>query len=208
MRIRRRPGVLKELKKLPGFLLPGEQWQWEKANPLYVELGMGKGKFITSLAYQKPEINFVGIEKVPEIIYQAGKRVPAGLPNLRFLLSDVTQIDEYFQPGEISRIYLNFSDPWPKNRHAHRRLTSPFFLKLYRDLLVLGGAIHFKTDCVDFFEYSLRQFSQIGFSVEKITYDLHNSGYKANILTEYELKFMAQGVPICRCEAIKMEGKS
>ena len=148
MRIRRRPGVLEELKKLPGFLLPGEQWQWEKANPLYVELGMGKGKFITSLAYQKPEINFVGIEKVPEIIYQAGKRVPAGLPNLRFLLSDVTQIDEYFQPGEISRIYLNLVIPGRKIAML-RRLTSPF-LKLYRDLLVLGGAIHFKTDCVDF----------------------------------------------------------
>ncbi|HHY05855.1 MAG TPA: tRNA (guanosine(46)-N7)-methyltransferase TrmB [Clostridia bacterium] len=210
MRVRRQPGIEGKLREMPGFVLedaPSLRGKWQEyfgnKKPLYVELGMGKGKFITTLARQHQEINFIGVERVPEIIHQAGKREREGLPNLCFLHLDVARLPEYFLPEEIARIYLNFSDPWPKKRHEKRRLTNPFFLQIYKRLLKKKGSIHFKTDSLDFFEYSLEQFIAADFSVQKIAYDLHHSGYTGNILTEYEVKFREKGYPICRCEAIK-----
>jgi tRNA (guanine-N7-)-methyltransferase len=210
MRVRRQSGIEEKLREMPGIVLEDAEflrgkWQEYFGNnkPLYVELGMGKGNFITTMARQQQNINFVGVERVPEIIHKAGKRDIAGLPNLYFLHLDVAQLTEYFAQGEIERIYLNFSDPWPKKRHGKRRLTNPFFLKIYKKLLKNGGSIHFKTDNIDFFEYSLEQFVAEDFSLQKISYDLHHSGFIGNVLTEYEVKFMKKGCPICRCEAFK-----
>jgi tRNA (guanine-N7-)-methyltransferase len=211
MRVRRQPGIEKKLRKMPGLVLEDAEFlrgKWQKYfgnnKPLYVELGMGKGNFITTMARQRQDINFIGVERVPEIIHKAGKKEITGLSNLYFLQLDVAQLAEYFAPREIERIYLNFSDPWPKKRHEKRRLTNPFFLKIYKTLLKnKKGSIHFKTDSIDFFEYSLEQFVKEGFSLQKISYDLHHSGFAENVLTEYEAKFMKKGYPICRCEAIK-----
>lgn len=209
MRLRRRPGVEKELLKMPGFLgqdavfLRGS-WSELFGNnqPLYVELGMGKGQFITTLAQQYPGLNFIGLERVPELIYQVMQK-EVFLSNLCLLHADVTQLDQFFLPGEITRIYLNFSDPWPKRRHETRRLTSCGFLKIYKNLLKKEGEIHFKTDSLAFFEYSLKQFVVSGFSLQQIVRDLHHSGFTDNVLTEYELKFKQKGSVIYRCEALK-----
>lgn len=214
MRIRHKQGIEEKLLKIselvseaPASLQGKWREHFQNANPLYVELGMGKGQFVTTMASQQPNINFIGVDRVPEIVYRAGKQELSGQANLRFLYIDAVCLGEYFAPGEINRIYLNFSDPWPKKRHAKRRLTSPSFLNLYKTLLKEEGEIHLKTDNLDLFEYSLSQFAEKGYSLAKITYDLHNSGYKGNIMTEYEQKFAALGYPICRCEAFKPGGR-
>jgi tRNA (guanine-N7-)-methyltransferase len=210
MRIRHKQGIEEKLSEIPALVCETSvslQGKWREhfrnTNPIYVELGMGKGRFITTMASRQLNINFIGVDRIPEIVYLAGKRRLSGAANLRFLYIDAGSLGAYFAPGEIDRIYLNFSDPWPKKRHAKRRLTSPFFLNLYKILLKEEGEIYFKTDNMSFFEYSLSQFIGEGFSLGKITYDLHNSGYPGNIMTEYEMRFAAEGVPICRCEAFK-----
>lgn len=193
------PGLIKEEPEL----LKGK-WQecFGNSHPLHVELGMGKGGFITTMAAKFPEVNFIGIDRITDIMLKAAQREFVALPNLRFLNVDGALLEQYFLPAEIERLYLNFSDPWPKKRHARRRLTSPFFLNIYKRLLNGKGEIHFKTDNVAFFEYSLLQFGEAGFSLRRITYDLHHSGIVGNVQTEYEKKFSAQGIPICRCEAL------
>lgn len=206
----RKSGTAQKIKEMPGFILEEPQFlrgKWQEyfgnGNPLHVELGMGKGIFITTMAAEHPELNFIGIDRVAEILWKAGKRDLTGLKNLRFLDLDGAFLEQYFLPGEMERLYLNFSDPWPKKRHAKRRLTSPYFLNIYKKLLDKEGQIHFKTDNVAFFAYSLSQFVEAGFSLRKITYDLHHSGFTGNVPTEYEMKFTAKGYPICRCEALK-----
>lgn len=209
MRLRKRPGVRDKLAAMKDFVFQepaGRKGKWQEVfgnkNPLHLELGTGKGSFLNTLAAVEPRINFVGMERVPDIMYLAAQRfLQDPRDNLRFILGDAEELPEYFVPGEIARIYLNFSDPWPKSRHAKRRLTHPKYLKIYQNLLAKGGEIHLKTDNLDFFEYSLGCLNETGFSLGRITYDLHNSGFEGNILTEYELRFTGLGQPIFRLEA-------
>jgi len=198
-RIEDMPGLIKEEPEL----LKGK-WQecFGNSHPLHVELGMGKGGFITTMAAQFPAINFIGIDRITDIMLKAAQREYVGLPNLRFLNVDGALLEQYFLPAELERIYLNFSDPWPKKRHVRRRLTSPFFLNIYKKLLNQKNSSREYSDNVAFFEYSLLEFSAAGFSLRRITYDLHHSGFIGNVQTEYERKFAAQGLPICRCEAL------
>ena len=168
------------------------------ANPIHIEIGMGKGQFLMTLASQNPNINYVGIERVPTVLYKAlKKQEELKLPNLRLMAFNADEINEVFEKDEVERIYLNFSDPWPKDRHALRRLTSPRFLKLYDEFLKKDGFIEFKTDNRSLFDYSLEAAKEAGWKKRDITYDLHNSEYaEGNIMTEYEVKFSSMGVPI------------
>lgn len=167
-------------------------------NPIHIEIGMGKGNFIMTLASQNPDINYVGIERVPTVLYKAlRKQEKMKLKNLMLMAFNADAIDEVFEKAEVDRIYLNFSDPWPKDRHAHRRLTSPNFLKLYDSFLNDDGVIEFKTDNRNLFDYSLEAAPAAGWKVKDISYDLHHSEYaEGNIMTEYEMKFSAMGIPI------------
>ena len=209
VRLRRKQGIEEKFKDISGFILDKPEalkGKWKEYfgndNSLYVEIGMGKGNFIKNMANKEKNINFIGIDRVPEILYNASKEGITELANLRLLYIDVAYLESYFEAGDIDRIYLNFSDPWPKNRHAKRRLTSSDLLKKYKLLLKKDGEIHFKTDNLDFFKYSVTQFDIEGFSLRRMTYDLHNSGFEGNVMTEYEMKFASMGCPICRCEAI------
>jgi tRNA (guanine-N7-)-methyltransferase len=171
---------------------------FENDNPIYIEIGMGKGHFLMTLASQNPNINYVGIERVPTVLYKAlKKQEEMKLPNLRLMAFNADEINAVFEKDEVERIYLNFSDPWPKDRHALRRLTSPRFLKLYDEFLKNDGFIEFKTDNRSLFEYSLEAALEAGWKTRDITYDLHNSQYaEGNIMTEYEMRFSSIGVPI------------
>ena len=169
--------------------------------PLHLEIGMGKGEFLHTLATTHPDINYLGIEKYSSVLYRAiEKREKAEIDNLFFLRFDATYLDTIFGPGEVDRIYLNFSDPWPKDRHAKRRLTSPQFLALYDQVLAKDGIIQFKTDNRDLFDYSVEVVEESDtWQIEEITYDLHHSDQlEGNVMTEYERKFTEKGNPICR----------
>lgn len=169
-------------------------------NPIHIEVGMGKGKFITQLAEQNPGINYIGIEKYSSVLLRAvEKRQEYDGSNLLFIRMDAEYITDVFDKDEISRVYLNFSDPWPKDRHAKRRLTSKEYWARYHQFLVPDGRVIFKTDNVDLFDFSLEQAKEAGWIVENYTYDLHNSPYvEGNVMTEYEEKFTAKGNKICR----------
>ncbi|MCI8627699.1 MAG: tRNA (guanosine(46)-N7)-methyltransferase TrmB [Lachnospiraceae bacterium] len=178
------------------------QWNsvFGNGNPIQIEIGMGKGQFLTELARQNPEINYVGIEKYSSVLIRAiEKRSQEDLPNLLFVRMDAEHIHEVFGEEEVERIYLNFSDPWPKDRHAKRRLTSKEFLARYEKCLKRDGDIQFKTDNKELFEFSLEQAAEAGWETREVTYDLHHSAYlEGNVMTEYEERFSAQGNPICR----------
>lgn len=161
-------------------------------NPIYIEIGMGKGDFIIEHAKRYPNINFIGIERFDSVIVRAIEKVPEEIPNLRLVRMDAKDIEEVFDK-EISRIFLNFSDPWPKKRHHDRRLTSHIFLKKYDNLFVKDKEIVQKTDNRDLFEYSVISLSTYGYKIEDISLDLHNSEYEDIIMTEYEKKFVAKG---------------
>ena len=169
-------------------------------NPIHIEIGMGKGHFLTELAKNNPEINYIGIERVATVLYKAErKQQELQLPNLILIAFNAENISEIFEKDEVERIYLNFSDPWPKDRHALRRLTSPKYLALYDTFLKKDGFIAFKTDNRALFEYSLGSAAESGWKVKDVTYDLHNSEFASgNIMTEYEMKFSGMGTPINR----------
>lgn len=175
-------------------------------NPLHIEIGMGKGKFIHTLAETHPEINYIGIEMYSSVLYRAiEKRQETDLPNLYFIRMDAKNLCDVFEQHEIDRIYLNFSDPWPKERHAKRRLTSPVFLSLYDIVLNKNGIVCFKTDNRDLFDYSVETIeSTTPWKLKHVTYDLHNSPYaEGNVMTEYEEKFSSKGMPIHRLVAYR-----
>ena len=175
---------------------------FDEKKPIHVEIGIGKGEFLIAMAMKHLHIGFVGVEKSLTIMYTAAaKNQNDPLPNLRFLPVDAKELGLYFGAGQVERVYLNFSDPWPKKRHEPRRLTSVGMLKIYKRLLAPGGDIHLKTDQEDFFMFSLREFVKEGWSVGKITEDLYSSGYEGNIPTEYERRFIQLGQPIYRFEA-------
>ncbi len=174
---------------------------FQDQNPLHIEIGMGKGQFIHQLAEKNPQINYIGIEMYSSVLYRAlEKRAETDLNNLYFLRFDAKYLEEIFDNGEVGRIYLNFSDPWPKERHSKRRLTSPLFLSRYDKILAPEGLIQFKTDNRDLFDFSVETVQQSAhWHIDEITYDLHHSEFvKGNIMTEYENRFVAEGKPICR----------
>lgn len=188
------PFVVQNPKELRG------KWQtlFPKPQPLYVELGSGKGQFLAKASVLHPDRNWLGVERVPAILLKAVRKAEEINPsNLRYLWIDVAELTEIFAEGELSRIYLHFSDPWPKKRHTKRRLTHPRFLEQYKQVLSQEGDLIFKTDNESFFDYSLEQFSENGWEVIELSRDLHNSPYRdGNITTEYEEKFSNQGMPI------------
>ena len=162
-------------------------------NPIYIEIGMGKGQFIINNALKYPEINFIGIEKIDSVIVRAIQKLEdKDIPNLKLIRMDALEINEIFG-SEIDRIYLNFSDPWPKDKHEHRRLTSSKFLKKY-DLIFRGSPnIVMKTDNRKLFEYSIKSFTEYGYNINDISLDLYNDDYEDNIPTEYEDRFVKKG---------------
>lgn len=166
---------------------------------LHIEIGTGKGRFIHDLAAVNPEISYIGIEKFSSVLIRALEKATVLEPsNLRFIRFDAENINSIFDEGEVDRIYLNFSDPWPKDRHAKRRLTSVQFLNRYDKLLAINGKIIFKTDNRMLFDFSLEQVKEAGWNLVDVTYDLHSSHLnEGNIMTEYEERFSSQGVPIC-----------
>ena len=170
-------------------------------NPIHIEIGMGKGQFLTKLAELNPNINYIGIEKFTSVLLRASEKLETlELTNVRIINVDALMLNEYFAEGEISQIYLNFSDPWPKNAHAKRRLTSNRFLPIYQNILKKDGEIHFKTDNRLLFEFSLESMNEYGMKLQHISLDLHHSDYEGNIMTEYEERFSQFG-PIYRLEA-------
>ncbi len=169
-------------------------------NPIHIEVGMGKGRFIMDMARLHPDINYIGIEKFSSVLVRAiEKQEIEKLPNLYFIRMEAEYIENVFEKGEVSYIYLNFSDPWPKDRHAKRRLTSVQFLERYEKILADGGGVTFKTDNRPLFDFTVEQADEAGWNKESVTYDLHNSEYAdGNVMTEYEEKFSSMGNPIYR----------
>ena len=168
-------------------------------NPIYIEIGMGKGQFIYTLAKMNPNINYVGIEKYSSVLIKAVKKQEEeALPNLMFIRMDAEEIVDVFAKDEVSKIYLNFSDPWPKDRHAKRRLESRQFLGRYNEILKPEGVIEFKTDNSDLFDFALEEIEPAGWELLAVTRDLHNDATmnEGNVMTEYEKKFSEMGNPI------------
>ena len=183
---------------------PGEQkGKWKQLfgndNPIHIEVGMGKGKFITTLAGLNPDINYIGIEKYSSVLYRALEKMDTlKLANLYFIRMDAEDICDVFEENEIDKIYLNFSDPWPKDRHAKRRLTSKEFFGRYDKILIPDGIVEFKTDNNDLFDFSLEQIPEAGWNLVSVTRDLHHDDVmnEGNVMTEYEEKFSSAGNPI------------
>lgn len=172
---------------------------------LCLELGCGKGRFTAGMAAAEPGALLCAVEKVPDAMVVAMERVrDAGLTNVRFLDRDAVLLPEFFAPGEVSRIYINFPDPWPKKKQFKRRLTAPGFQKLYFDLLPPGGEVWLKTDNVPLYEWSLEQFQACGWTLKEVTRDLHEHGIQG-VMTDYEAKFHEQGVKINRLVAVRGE---
>lgn len=210
MRMRKKKNLDARLERCSEVIVGNPQdWKgkWSElfgnSNPIHIEIGCGKGSFITGMAQKHPKINFIAIEKVPEVLVMAAeKAVENGLKNVFFMDMDAEKIEELFVKGEIRRIYLNFSDPWKKKKQAKRRLTHKNFLTRYKNLLNEGDYIYFKTDNRALFEFSLNSFAEENFKLENISFDLHNSDYKENVMTEYEKRFSEAGMPIYRVEAV------
>ena len=212
-RVRKQPGTREALMQYaPIVVLEPEQhkgkWQdvFGNANPIQMEVGMGKGKFISTMARQHPEINFIGVEVIEEVLLDAVKRMnrAEGIPeNLRLVWINASLLEDLFLPGEVDRIFLNFSDPWPKTRHAKRRLTHKGFLDQYAAILKAEGQVHFKTDNQGLFEFSLNEFSACGWRLQNIQLDMYQKLPEGNVATEYETKFHNQGMPIYRLEAVR-----
>lgn len=207
MRLRNIKGSKEFISASPFIIQTPEDYKgtwsslFQDQNPLHIEIGMGKGQFIHQLAEKNPQINYIGIEMYSSVLYRAlEKRAETDLNNLYFLRFDAKYLEEIFDNGEVGRIYLNFSDPWPKERHSKRRLTSPLFLSRYDKILAPEGLIQFKTDNRDLFDFSVETVQQSAhWHIDEITYDLHHSEFvKGNIMTEYENRFVAEGKPICR----------
>ncbi|MGM9951607.1 MAG: tRNA (guanosine(46)-N7)-methyltransferase TrmB [Lysinibacillus sp.] len=210
MRLRNKPWAAEYIEAHPDVIIPNPEdykGKWHEVfgndNPVHIEVGTGKGQFVLGMAKQNPDINYIGIELFDSVIVCALERVvEAEKPaNLRLLKVNGAKLQEYFAKGDVSRVYLNFSDPWPKKRHAKRRLTHEGFLKLYESILIDNGEIHFKTDNRGLFEYSLVSMNQYGMRLNYVSLDLHAEMPEDNIMTEYEEKFSAKGQPIYRLES-------
>ena len=185
------PFIIKDYKEYKGKY----KTIFNNDNPIHIEIGTGKGNFIIGMAKKYPEINFIGIEKFDSVIVRAIEKLDEEIPNLRLIRMDATEIEEVFDK-EVDTIYLNFSDPWPKNRHSDRRLTSLKFLKRYDSLFKGEKTIIMKTDNRKLFEFSLIEFNNYNYKFEEISLDLYKDDIKDNVQTEYERRFQKQGFPI------------
>lgn len=210
MRTRYKPWAEELLETHPEIVIanPGEhKGKWHEVfgndHPLHIEVGTGKGQFLTGMAQANPNINYIGIELYDSIIVCALEKVldVGTILNLRLLKVNGEDLNKFFQKNDVNRVFLNFSDPWPKIRHAKRRLSHENFLKLYESILIDNGEVHFKTDNRSLFEYSLVSMSQYGMLLKDVSLDLHANMPENNIMTEYEKKFSSKGQPIYRLES-------
>lgn len=191
--------VIKDYKEQKG------KWNrlFSTKQPLHIEIGMGKGRFIMDMAKAHPDINYIGIERYTSVLLRGVQKLEAmeePPKNLLFICMDAKEVEDTFAPGEVDRIYLNFSDPWPKDRHAKRRLPSRQFLARYDRILKKEGTIEFKTDNRELFDFAIEELEPAGWKALALTYDLHNDRVlnEGNIMTEYEEKFSSIGNPICK----------
>lgn len=209
MRIRRKKHCSERMEDCAGLWVRHPEklkGEWAELfgnnNPIHIEIGCGKGNFVTGMAKLNADINYIAIERVEDVIVTAMEKTRnMELVNIKFVSLDANMLEDFFSPEEVSRIYLNFSDPWPKRRHAKRRLTHKIFLDKYKRLLKNGDKICFKTDNRNLFEFSLNSFAEENFKLSNISLDLHNSDFEGNVMTEYETKFSDAGMPIYRLEA-------
>jgi len=172
--------------------------------PIHVELGMGRGKFISTKGLFNKDINFIGIDLRHEIVLSALEKIlEKELRNVLLLPYNILNLEDAFEVSEVDTFYINFCDPWPKVRHSKRRLTHRLFLEKYRTFLKNDGRIEFKTDSRELFDFSINEFKESGFEITDLTYDLHSGYYPENITTEYEEKFIKKGIKINRLEAVK-----
>lgn len=210
MRMRKKPNLAQRMEKCSNILIASPmdyRGRWRDLKPdakeLRLELGCGKGRFTAETAQQNPQALYIAVERVPDAMVIAMERCrEKDLNNVFFIDGDAALLRQYFAPGEVDLLYINFCDPWPSNHHARRRLTHKNFLVLYRGILRDGGEIHFKTDNHDLFEYSLFQFPKAGYTLSQVTRDLHKNGIQG-VMTDYEEKFHSIGTPINRCVATK-----
>lgn len=209
MRMRRKANLLSRIERCEQLLVAEPEtlrgrWLDEYGyDELHVELGCGKGLFTVETARCNPRTFIIALEKISNVLVIALERAEEeSLKNVRYINRLADDLADFFAKGEVSRIYINFCDPWPANRHKKRRLTGQPFLELYRQVLHPGGEVHFKTDNLPLFEFSLSEFERCGFILSEITFNLHEHG-SVGIMTEYETKFHEQGLPIYRCVAVK-----
>lgn len=209
MRMRNKPWAEEELRACPFVIFgpeehdnPAGHWHelFGNSHPVHLEIGTGKGKFMIEMAEHHPEWNFVAIEKIEEVLlFPVRHAMEHQMNNMRFIYGDAIFLSEYFAPGEVSRIYVNFCDPWPKKKHHKRRLTHHRFLHLYQQILAVGGEFHFKTDNRELFEFSLEELPRHGFELKEVTFDLHKSEYAVNnVQTTYEEHWIRMGCKIHR----------
>jgi len=205
MRLRNIPGADEAIADSPHCIQEpmAEKGRWNlifgNENPIHIEIGMGKGQFIMKLAKEHPDINYIGIERYSSVLLRALQKMEIEpLPNIRFLCMDASIITEVFDKEEVAKIYLNFSDPWPKERHAKRRLTSRQFFERYDKILAGNGVVEFKTDNDDLFAFSMEEVAEAGWTLDAHTFDLHHDPVlnEGNVMTEYEEKFSSLGHPI------------
>ncbi|MFC5449674.1 tRNA (guanosine(46)-N7)-methyltransferase TrmB [Paenibacillus aestuarii] len=231
MRLRGRKGIREDIERQKELVVLNARdykGKWAELfgndKPIYAELGMGKGRFISQMSRLYPDINFIGVDMYDELIRKASEKAKMAhgldtgvdaedeetaaneliqIPNLRLMLFNIEQIEEAFAEGELERIFLNFSDPWPKKKHSRRRLTHPGFLAKYQQILNDKGEIHLKTDSQSLFEFSLNSFADTGLRMRNISLNLHAEGiHPDHVMTEYETKFAGQGMNIHRCEVL------
>lgn len=211
MRLRKKPWIEKAMQELKGKTvlmhdLEKNKGHWQELFPgkkLCLEIGCGKGRFLTGMAEIYPEKAFIGVETQHDIAYYPAKAIKENeIPNALVICANAEHLEDWFEPGEIKELYLNFSDPWPKARHAKRRLTHRSFLAKYEKLLGKGGHMRFKTDNRSLFDFSVEEFKEYGLEIIALSYDLHNSEYENAVQTEYEQKFSAKGTPINFCEVV------
>lgn len=205
MRLRNIPGADEAIADSPHCIQEpmAEKGRWHlifgNENLIHIEIGMGKGQFIMKLAKEHPDINYIGIERYSSVLLRALQKMEIEpLPNIRFLCMDASIITEVFDKEEVAKIYLNFSDPWPKERHAKRRLTSRQFFERYDKILAGNGVVEFKTDNDDLFAFSMEEVAEAGWTLDAHTFDLHHDPVlnEGNVMTEYEEKFSSLGHPI------------
>ena len=208
MRLRNVKGASKKIEQSPYIINNYKDYKGNFSslflnnNPINIEIGMGKGLFIINMAKNNPDINYIGIEKFDSVMVRAIEKLESeNIPNLKLIKMDAEKVDEIFNQ-EIDKVYLNFSDPWPKDRHEKRRLTSKIFLNKYDKIFKSLKNIVFKTDNRKLFEYSLKSFTDYGYQIKTISLDLHNDEIP-NVETEYEIKFSSKGYPIYMVDVIK-----
>lgn len=207
MRLKNIPGAREKIAESEFVIHNPKDWKgkwnefWKNDGKIHIEVGMGKGRFLMEMAGKNKNINYIGIEMYSSVLLRAVQKMEEEpLDNLRFILIDAREIAEVFDVEEVEKIYLNFSDPWPKDRHSKRRLPSRQFLERFSKVLAKSGVIEFKTDNRDLFDFALEEVEPAGWNLLESTFDLHNNEKMmvGNVMTEYEERFSSKGNPICK----------